>query len=51
MDCIVHEAAKSQTQLSDFHFQSCNNDSSTISALLTMPKALIVWITINCGKF
>ena len=22
-----------------------------ISALLTMPKPLIVWITINCGKF
>ena len=24
---------------------------SSISALLTMPKTLIVWITINCGKF
>ena len=24
---------------------------TSISALLTMPKALIVWITINCGKF
>ena len=22
-----------------------------ISALLTMPKTLAVWITINCGKF
>ena len=22
-----------------------------ISVLLTMPKALTVWITINCGKF
>ena len=22
-----------------------------ISALLTMPKALTMWITINCGKF
>ena len=22
-----------------------------ISALLTMPKPLIVWITTNCGKF
>ena len=21
------------------------------SALLTMPKPLIVWITVNCGKF
>ena len=24
---------------------------TTISALLTMPKALTVWITTNCGKF
>ena len=23
----------------------------SISALLTIPKALTVWITINCGKF
>ena len=22
-----------------------------VSSLLTMPKPLIVWITINCGKF
>ena len=24
---------------------------TSISALLTMPKPLIVWITVNCGKF
>ena len=24
---------------------------TSISALLTMPKPLIVWITINCGQF
>ena len=24
---------------------------TTISALLTMPKPLTVWITINCAKF
>ena len=24
---------------------------TSISALLTAPKALTVWITINCGKF
>ena len=23
----------------------------SLSALLTMPKPLTVWITINCGKF
>ena len=25
--------------------------NTSISASLTMPKPLIVWITINCGKF
>ena len=33
---------------------SKNQESSrktSISALLTMPKPLAVWITINCGKF
>ena len=24
---------------------------TSISALLTMPKPLTVWITVNCGKF
>ena len=28
-----------------------NSRKSSISALLTMPKPLTVWITINCGKF
>ena len=27
------------------------NKQTYISSLLTMPKTLIVWITINCGKF
>ena len=30
--------------------QECSRKTS-ISALLTMPKPLTVWITINCGKF
>ena len=34
---------------------SCKKQESSrktsISALLTMPKSLTVWITINCGKF
>ena len=30
--------------------QESSKKTST-SALLTMPKPLIVWITINCGKF
>ena len=36
--CWIMEKAKSSRKTS-------------ISALLTMPKPLTVWITINCGKF
>ena len=28
-----------------------NSRKTSIYALLTMPKPLTVWITINCGKF
>ena len=28
-----------------------SSNKTSISALLTMPKPLTVWITINCGKF
>ena len=28
-----------------------NSRKTSIPALLTMPKPLTVWITINCGKF
>ena len=28
-----------------------NSRNTSISALLTMPKPLTVWITINCGTF
>ena len=36
------------------NIRSINEESSrktSISALLTMPKPLTVWITVNCGKF
>ena len=31
--------------------KSNSSRKTSISALLTMPKPLTVWITINCGKF
>ena len=40
-------------QTADIHWIIKKQDSSgktSISALLTMPKPLTVWITINCGK-
>ena len=57
----VHGVTKSQTRLSNFtslHFTSLwiiekakEFQETSISALLTMPKPLTVWITTNCGKF
>ena len=41
-------------QIANIPGSSKKQDSSrktSISALLTMPKPLTVWITINCGKF
>ena len=37
MDCIVHEVAKSQTGLSDFHFHV----DSTITYLEMYPKEIV----------
>ena len=31
--------------------QECSKNYSPISAILTMPKPLTVWITTKCGKF
>ena len=41
-------------QIASVHWIIKKQESSrkaSISALLTMPKPLTVWITINCGKF
>ena len=41
-------------QIAKYTESSKKQESSrktSISALLTMPKPLTVWITINCGKF
>ena len=41
-------------QIANIHWIRKKQESyrkSSISALLTMPKPLTVWITINCGKF
>ena len=41
-------------QIANIRGSSKKQESSrktSISALLTMPKSLTVWITINCGKF
>ena len=35
----------------EFQKKKTKTKKTSISALLTMPKPLTVWITINCGKF
>ena len=40
-------------QIANIHWiiEKAREFQTSISALLTMPKPLTVWITINCGKF
>ena len=62
--CVNHELPGVQTgfrkgrgtryQIANIRWIMKKQESSrkrSISALLTMPKPLTVWITINCGKF
>ena len=47
-------AEEPETKLSTFTGLSKKQESSRktyVSALLTMPKPLTVWITVNCAKF
>ena len=51
---VLEKAEEPETKLPISAESSKKQESSrktSISALLTMPKPLTVWITINCGKF
>ena len=51
---ILENAVEPEIKLPTSARSSKKQDSSrktSLSALLTMPKPLTVWITINCGKF
>ena len=51
---VLEEAEEPEIKLPTSAGSSKKQESSrkmSISALLTMPKPLTVWITINCGKF
>ena len=50
---VLEKAEEPEIKLPISAGSSKNQESSkkSISALLTMPKPLAVWITINCGKF
>ena len=50
---VLEKAEEPETKLPTFAGSLKKQESSRktlISALLTMPKPLTVWITINCGK-
>ena len=51
---VLGKAEEPEIKLPTYARSSKKQESSrktSISALLTMPKPLTVWITINCGKF
>ena len=51
---VLEKAEEPEIKLPTSAASSKNQESSrktSISALLTMPRPLTVWITINCGKF
>ena len=51
---VLEKAEEPETKLPTSTGSSKKQESSrktSISALLTMPKPLTVWITMNCGKF
>ena len=51
---VLEKAEEPEIKLPTSSRSSKKQESSrktSISALLTMPKPLTVWITINCGKF
>ena len=51
---VLEKAEEPEVKLPTSTGSSKKQESSrktSISALLTMPKPLTVWITINCGKF
>ena len=47
---VLEKAEELPTSAGSLKKQESSTKTS-ISALLTMPKPLTVWITINCGKF
>ena len=51
---VLEKSEEPEIKFSTFDGSSKKQESSrktSISAFLTMPKPLTVWITINCGKF
>ena len=51
---VLEKAEEPEIKIANIHWiieKAREFKKTSISALLTMPKPLTVWITINCGKF
>ena len=51
---VLEKAEEPEIKLPTFNGSSKKQQSSrkiSITALMTMPKHLTMWITVNCGKF
>ena len=54
VQAVFRKGRGTRDQIANIHWiikKAKEFQKSSISALLTMPKPLTVWITINCGKF
>ena len=51
LDKAEEQEIKLPTSAGSLKKQENSKKKTSISALLTVPKPLTVWITINCGKF
>ena len=54
VEAVLEKAGEPEIKLPTSTGSSKKQESSrktSISALLTMPKPLTVWITVNCGEF
>ena len=54
VQAAFRKGRRSRDQIANIRWIKKKQESSrktSTSALLTMPKPLIVWITTNCGKF
>ena len=48
---VLEKAEEPEIKLDQIRLKQESSRKTSISALLTMPKPLTVWITTNCGKF
>ena len=51
VQAVFRKGRGTRDQIANIHWIIEKASKTSISALLTMPKPLTVWITIKCGRF